>query len=46
MIKIQKTGKDGKIYDYWQLTEEDKVKMQIKREQREAEMLMRKKRSY
>ena len=38
MIKIQKQGKDGKIYDFWQLTEEDKAKMKAEHEARKAEM--------
>ena len=38
MIKIQKQGKDGKIHDFWQLTEEDKAKMKAESEKRKAEM--------
>ena len=42
MIKIQKQGKDGKIHDFWQLTDEDKAKMKAEREARKAEMEARK----
>ena len=27
MIKIQKTSKDGKICEFWELTDEDRAKM-------------------
>ena len=42
MIKIQKLGKDGKIHDFWQLTDEDKAKMKAESEKRRAEMEARK----
>ena len=42
MIKIQKQGKDGKIHDFWQLTDEDKAKMKAESEKRKAEMEARK----
>jgi hypothetical protein len=38
MIKIQKQGKDGKMHDFWQLTDEDKAKMKAEYEKRKAEM--------
>ena len=42
MIKIQKQGKDGKMHDFWQLTDEDKAKMKAESEKRKAEMEARK----
>ena len=42
MIKIQKQGKDGKIHDFWQLTDEDKAKMKAEYEKRKAEIEARK----
>ena len=42
MIKIQKTVKDGKIYEFWELTDEDKAKMKAESEKRKAEMEARK----
>ena len=42
MIKIQKTDKNGKICEFWELTDEDKAKMKAKREKRKAEMEARK----
>ena len=27
MVKIQKTSKDGKICEFWELTDEDRAKM-------------------
>lgn len=42
MIKIQKQGKDGKIHDFWQLTDDDKAKMKAEHEKRKAEMEARK----
>ena len=38
MIKIQKTNKDGKICEFWELTEEDKAKIKAENEERKAEM--------
>lgn len=38
MIKIQKTNKDGKICEFWELTEEDKAKIKAESEDRKAEM--------
>lgn len=38
MIKIQKTNKDGKICEFWELTEEDKAKIKAESEERKAEM--------
>ena len=42
MTKIQKTDKDGKICEFWELTEEDKAKMKAEQEARKAEMEARK----
>ena len=42
MIKIQKQGKDGKMHDFWQLTDEDKAKMKAESEKRKAEIEARK----
>ena len=42
MIKIQKTDKDGKICEFWELTEKDKAKMKAESEKRKAEMEARK----
>ena len=36
MNKIQKQGKDGKTYDYWQYTEEELAEMKKKSEERKA----------
>ena len=38
MIKIQKTDKNGKICEFWELTEEDKAKIKAEMEERKAEM--------
>ena len=38
MIKIQKTDKDGKICEFWELTKEDKAKMKAESEKYKAEM--------
>ena len=38
MIKIQKTNKDGKICEFWELTEEDKARIKAESEEREYEM--------
>jgi hypothetical protein len=42
MVKIQKTDKDGKICEFWELTDEDKAKMKTEREKRKAEIEARK----
>ena len=38
MVKIQKTDKNGKACEFWELTEEDKAKMKAESEKRKAEM--------
>ena len=38
MIKIHKTDKDGRICEFWELTDEDKAKMKAESEKRKAEM--------
>jgi hypothetical protein len=42
MVKIQKTDKDGKICEFWELTDEDRAKMKAKSEKRKAEIEARK----
>ena len=42
MIKIKKTDKDGKICEYWELTDEEKAKMKEESEKRKAEIEARK----
>ena len=42
MIKIQKIDKDGKICEFWELTDEDKAKMKAESEKRKAEIEARK----
>ena len=42
MIKIQKTDKNGKIYEFWELTKEDKAKMKAESEKRKVEIEARK----
>lgn len=38
MIKIQKTDKDGKICEFWELTDEDKAKMKAESEKCKAKI--------
>ena len=38
MVKIKKTDKNGKVCEFWELTEEDKAKMKAESEKRKAEM--------
>ena len=38
MVKIQKIDKNGKVCEFWELTEEDKAKMKAEIEKRKAEM--------
>ena len=38
MIKIQKTNKDGKICEFWELTEEDKARIKAENEEHKSEM--------
>ena len=38
MIKIQKIDKDGKICEFWELTEEDKAKIKAESEERKSKM--------
>lgn len=41
MVKVQRTGKDGKMHDYWQYTETEVMKMKEeaakKKKQQEAQ---------
>ena len=42
MIKIKKMDKDGKICEFWELTDEEKAKMKEESEKRKAEIEARK----